>query len=294
MDTAAVTPKGWEFLNEPLFTLGSSTITLFGIIVALLILVLAWVISRILRHIIRVGLRRRGMDTVGTTGVATRLTHYLVMIVGGGIALETAGIDLTALFAAGAVFAVAIGFAMQSILQNFVAGVILLLERSIKPGDILDVDGQRVQVQEMGIRTTVARTLDDESLILPNSLLSQSVVKNLTLREPLNRVRAKVGVSYSSDMKQVGEVLHRVASDFADRDMSREPVILLTGFGDSSVDWEVSIWTSRPWLYRRTLSSLNIAIWNALADAGIVIAFPQVDVHFDSNDEARVDTVANA
>ena len=138
-----------------------------------------------------------------------------------------------------------------------------------------------VRIIRMGARATVARTRDDEELIIPNSTLVQSTVKNLTLTDALYRIRSRVGVSYSSDMDKVEEVLGSVARSLEGRHDEREPVIYLADFGDSSVVWEISVWLADPWRGPQARSDLNKAIWNGLKDAGITIAFPQLDVHFD-------------
>jgi small-conductance mechanosensitive channel len=214
--------------------------------------------------------------------VFRRLLHYAILATGFAIALQTVGINLAALFAAGAFLAIGLGFAMQNIMQNFVSGVILLTERSIKPGDVLHVEGRFVRVQKLGIRATVARSLDEEEIIIPNSTIVQSSVINYTLRDSLYRLRVTVGVVYGSDMRRVRETLERVASAIEWRVKDREPVVFLLEFGDSSVNWEVSVWIDNPWRVRRLRSDLSEAIWWALQEAGIVIAFPQLDVHFDS------------
>lgn len=267
--------------NTPLFTLAGSGVTAVSIAVFVLILVVTFWVSRILRRITDRWLRARGVQEEGTIATSKRLLHYLVILIGLGIAIETIGINLGALFAAGAVVAVAIGFAMQNILQNFVSGVILLAERSITESDILSVEGRVVRVVRMGPRATVARTRDDEEIIVPNSTLVQSSVTNYTLRDSLYRIRTTVGVAYASDMDRVREVLREAGEAIPDRVPEKKPVVLLLEFGDSSVVFEVSIWASDPWAARVTRSKLNMAIWQKLKGAGITIAFPQLDVHFD-------------
>jgi len=191
------------------------------------------------------------------------------------------GIDLKALFAANALFAVAIGFAMQNISQNFVSGVILLVKRIIKPGDMIEFDGTVAKVQTMGVRATIVRTLDEEEIIVPNPYLVQNAIKNFTLQDADFRVRAPVGVTYDSDMKVVWSVLESTAARLEWRSKSRAPVVLLREFGDNSVNFEVSVWIDDPWRRQRRKSQLLDAIWWALKDAEIVIAFPQLGVHFD-------------
>ncbi len=270
-----------ELLRTQLFTIGGTPVNLATLTVFFIILAASFLISRLLQKALSRTLDARGVQDAGTISASTRLLHYIIMVIGTGVAVHTLGVNLTALFAAGAVFAVALGFAMQTILQNFVSGVILLTERTIKPGDVLEVEGRMVRVTRMGTRTTVARTLDDEDLIIPNSLIAQATVKNYTLRDSDYRLRTTVGVVYGSDMALVRKTLEETTRQLTWRSKKKAPVVLLMEFGSSSVDWEVSVWVEDPWGIRRTRSMLNEAIWWALKDAGITIAFPQVDVHFD-------------
>lgn len=251
-----------------------------ALIVAML--VAAWILSRLVQRALSHAFAHRKASDLGRQFVIKRLVHYLIMVAGVFIALNFVGLELTSLFAAGAVFAVVVGFALQNLSENFVSGVILMIERSITPGDVLEVEGRVVRVITMGIRATVARTRDDEDLIIPNSLLVTSTVKNFTLSDSLYRLRAAVGVAYSSDLKLVRTVLEDVAKNFAGRDQSKAPRVHLTTFGASSVNYEMSIWIADPWHARQALSDLNEAIWSALQTAGVAIAFPQLDLHLDA------------
>ena len=168
------------------------------------------------------------------------------------------------------------------------------MERAIKPGDVLEVEGQVVRVVKMGIRSTVARTRDEEELIIPNSTLVQSTVKNYTLQDSHYRIRGRVGVAYGSDMQEVRETLSRIAEEVDWRLEVREPLVFLKEFGDSSVVWEVSVWVSDPWGAQRSLSELNRAVWNGLQNDGITIAFPQLDVHFDPTVEESIQSLPKA
>jgi small-conductance mechanosensitive channel len=265
--------------DAPLFAIGATTVTAATIVVFFAVLLLTAWISRLAAKGTRRGFAMRGVSDPGTSGVAARLVQYVVMLLGLGVALQTLGISLNALFAASAFFAVALGFAMQNVAQNFVSGIILLIERTIKPDDVLDVEGRIVRVTRMGLRATVARTRDDEDLIIPNSTLVQNTVTNYTLRDSFHRLRAKVGVSYSADMALVGEALRRAAGQLPGRSEAHDPRVLLTEFGDSAVQFEVSVWTRDPWRSRVDLSLLNEAIWQELQAAKIGIPFPQRDVH---------------
>ncbi len=273
--------EGKALFDIRLFEISNTPVTVATLAsIVLVILATFWIAHLLQRAAMRALTRRDGADE-GTAAATARLVRYVVLVVGFAVGIQSVGIDLTALFAAGAVFAVAIGFAMQNIAQNFVSGIILLAERSIKPGDVLEVDGRLVQVTDMAIRATIARTLDEEDVVIPNSYLVTSTVKNYTFRDSLYRLRSVVGVTYSSDMAQVRRVLEKAAGELDWRSSEREPRILMTEFGDSSVNWEVSVWMDNPWQMNSRRSELNQAIWWALAEAGITIAFPQLDVHFD-------------
>jgi len=179
--------------NTTLFTLAGTEVNAVSILTFFIIILVSFWLSRLLGGIAERWLRARGVREEGSIATTKRLLHYGVVLTGIAVAIQTIGINLGALFAAGAVVAVAIGFAMQNILQNFVSGIILLVERTIKPGDVLELEGRMVRVMTMSIRATVARTLEDEDLIIPNSNLVQAVVKNITLRDTHFRIRVPVG-----------------------------------------------------------------------------------------------------
>jgi potassium efflux system protein len=268
-----------------LFEVSGTTVTGATLATMIIVLLVGVMLSRAVQATLGRVLRLRGHPIEGRWITLLRLIHYVIVGLSLGIALDTMGIRLSALFAAGAVFAVGIGFAMNTIAQNFVSGVILMGEGVIKPGDVLEIEGQLVRVGEMGIRATVVRTLFDEELIVPNSVLVQSTVKNLTHHDRLYRLRVQVGVHYDSDMAQVSDVLTDTAVAFPTRVRERTPRIQLIEFGSSSVDWEVSLWIDDPWEQRVRSAELRRAIWDALKGANITIAYPQMDVHFDRRPE---------
>lgn len=277
-----------KYFDMHLFDVANTPITVATLVTLAAILVATFILSKILEAAAVRALRLGKITDEGTAAVARRLIHYTVLLAGLGVGLETVGIDLTALFTAGALFAVALGFAMRNIAENFVSGVILLVERAITPGDILEVEGTLVRVTRMGIRTTICRTLDDEEIIIPNSTLVQTSVKNFTLNDQLHRLRLQVGVTYSSDMAQVRRILEKTAKEIPWRVDSAEPRILMREFGSSSVNFDVSVWINEPWRRQRFLSDLHERVWWALKNAGITIAFPQLDLHLDPRVEDRL------
>jgi len=269
------------FIRVELFKVGSTRVTPTTLVIAGVIILLSFLFSRVVRAGVRRFFARGGVATTGEAGAIERLVHYAIILMGILVAMRTTGIRLDALFAAGAVFAVGFGFAMQNIAQNFVSGVILLFERTIKPGDVIEVGGQIVKVQQMSIRATIVRTLDEEDVIVPNSSLVQSNVKNFTLEDNIYRVRVTVGVCYNSDVPQVKAVLEACARSMDYREPGFEPRVLLLHFGPSALEFEASVWMRDPWNHRIAGSKLREAIWLAFKEQQITIAFPQVQVHFD-------------
>ena len=282
-----------QILDVELFTVAKAHITLGSILIFLVIILATMLISKIITRTIGRFFARKAEEIQGNAEIVQRITHYSIMLAGLVAALQTIGIDLSTLFAAGAVFAVGIGFAMQNISQNFVSGIILLIERSIKAGDIIEVEDRVVKVSRIGIRSTLVRTRNEEELIVPNSLLVQSVVKNYTLSDSSFLIGTDVGVVYSSNMKTVRRVLEETARSIPWRDTTQEPRVLMSEFADSAVNFKVFIWMRDPWLARRLVSELNEAIWWALKNAGIVIAFPQLDVHLDPGIEDSIRCIAS-
>jgi potassium-dependent mechanosensitive channel len=200
MQASTLRPEADRLLDLHLFRLAGTSVTLGTLLVSAIIVIAGAVLARLARTAIQRALTAREALDEGTARVAARLISYLVLAVGIGIALETLGVHLAAFFAAGAFLAVAVGLALQSVAQNLVSGVILLFERTIKPGDVLEVDGRVVRVTRMGLRATVARTRDEEDLIIPNSILAQQIVTNFTLLDSTVRVRSTVDVGYDSDL----------------------------------------------------------------------------------------------
>jgi small-conductance mechanosensitive channel len=258
-----------ELYAKPFLKLAGTEVTLLSVFIFFAVVSVALILSFILQRALKRTLAHRFAKQPGTLAAILRLIHYSIIIIGFGIGLQTIGIDISALFAAGAVFAIAIGFAMQNIVQNFVSGIILLIERTIKPGDILEIEDTVVKVVDMGIRTTVVRTWREEEVIMPNSIFAQAAVKNYTLNDNEFRLGVTVGV------------LEKTAQDLPWRLPQPEPRVLLQDFGDSAVIFGVYVNIDDPWKQRVYMSELRKAVWFAFKEAGITIAFTQVDIHFD-------------
>ena len=270
-----------ELLQTSLFTIGSTETTVArALVVAAIILTTLWA-AHIVRRLMVRHFERHGMHRDLEVRSFSRLIAILVLLIGFEVSLHTLGIHLTTIFAAGGLFALAAGFAVKNIFENFLSGIILHIEQTIRPGDVIIVDDRWVKVSRMGTRITTGLTLDGEEVLIPNSVVAQSVVKNLTRHDRLGRITCTVGVAYSSDMRLVRKTLEAIVAEFEWRSEERDSTVYMSEFGSSSVDFAVHVWIDDVRHGRRRRSDLHEAVWWGLKDAGIEIAFPQLDVHFD-------------
>ncbi len=272
-----------EFFGELLEFINLKNIEAMGIKIfaATAILLVAFWVWRILKRFID---RRLGQDShndEATIRTYRNIARFIVMVPGILIAVNVLGINLSSLFTTSGLFAVALAFAMKNISENYISGAMLRLERTIKPGDVLETEGAMVRVKSIGFRATIVRSKDERDLVIPNSQLVQNRVANYTYRDSVCRVETTVGVAYSSDLKKVREVLESVCGQLDWTSSQHQPAVILSDFGGSAVNFKIRVWIENPWDAGKRRASLNEAIWWGLKEAGIMIAYPQLDVHFD-------------
>lgn len=250
---------------------------------ALLVLLVTFLISRMVQRYIN---RRMKIDVPGDDmAVQTyrKVARFVIWTLGILIALHVAGINMSSLFTSGGLVAIALAFAMKNSAENYIAGMMLRTEDTIKPGDVLETEGILLKVRKIGFRDTIARSKDEKDILIPNSHLIEQRVTNYTYRDSICRVETTVGVAYSSDLRMVRAVLEKVGANLEGISDEHEPEARLTDFGDSAVNFSVRIWIEDPWKSGLVKSKLNEAVWWGLKEAGIEIAFPQLDVHFDED-----------
>ena len=273
---AAGIPLPW---NAPLPGVALSLIQVF-LLIALLIAVF-WLSSRTKRFLFNRFLVHSGLDRALQYAIS-QIVSNVVLVVGIFIVLENTGIHLGALTVFAGAVGVGVGFGLQNIASNFISGLVILAERPITIGDRVEVAGITGQVQQIRARSTVIRTNDNITMIVPNTKFIDSPVTNWTYGDP--RVRFRIpGVSYGSDVSKVREALLAVGRENPQTLKEPAPSVFLDKFGDNSIDFELVVWSSemsdRPGRYR---SDLNFAIEEKFREAGIEIAFPQRDLHIRS------------
>ena len=208
----------------------------------------------------------------------------VILTLGIMLALQVLGIDMASVFTGGGMFAVAMAFVMKNFVENFISGIVIRVQKTIKPGDILETsDGHKiVRVETIGMSATVVRMKDETDVLIPNSELLQNKIANYTYSNSLCRIEAEVGVAYSSDLDEVQRVLESVCAHCDWKSPQHQISVILSSFGDSAINYKVRVWIEDPWLSGQQLALLNQAIWRELKEADITMAFPQLDVHFDA------------
>jgi small-conductance mechanosensitive channel len=252
------------------------------LVTALVALYFLFVISRAIQDFLQDVIVPRTKADPNVVNAALTIGRYLV--IGGAIVIVAAalGADLTTLALISGGLSVGIGFGLQEIVANFISGVVLLFEQSLRPGDVVSVENEMGTVKTLGIRATTVRTLDNVEVVVPNQAFLTSAVTTYTKTDRVVRVKIPVGVSYNSDPDQVHEILLAVARQDPLVQEEPEPVVRFIGFGDSSIDFRLDVWIDDPMLMLRIKSDLHFKIWQAFAEHNVEIPFPQRDLHLRS------------
>jgi len=208
---------------------------------------------------------------------ALKITLLAVAVI---VALSSLGINLSAFAFIGGAIGVGVGFGLQKVVSNLVSGVILLLDRSIKPGDVIEIGPTYGRIQSLGARYVSVATRDKTEYLIPNEDLITTQVVNWSFSDKLVRLKIVIGVSYDSDIHAVMRLMVESAASIPRVLANPKPVCQLKNFGDNSIDMELRIWISDPENGVSNVSSaVRVAIWDAFQEHGIEIPFPQRDVH---------------
>ncbi len=270
-------------LNKPYFSIGDLPITPLFLIKTFIFFFLLRMISGMTRRLMSRRVLVRTSLNAGQQYAYAQITAYLVFLFGLLIGLQWAGVNMSSLVILGGAVGIGVGFGLQNIANNFVSGIILLMERPIQVGDRVEVGDTNGDVVKIAGRSTWIRTNDNVVMIIPNSEFINSHVTNWTANDRQVRFSIPFGVSYSSDPEIVREVLEEVAANHPDVLTVPPPEVLFTGFGDSSLDFELRVWTITRVQFPRILASeIYFMIFKAFKEHGIEIPFPQRDLHVKS------------
>ncbi len=256
--------------------------------VDMLVLILAIIlITKLILWLIKKALYRSNKNKkldIGTTFAIFQIIRYMVWIISIGLLLETIGVKVTLLIAGSAALLVGVGLGLQQTFNDVISGIILLTERSIKIGDVLEIDGDIVMIQTIGLRTSKGLNRDDISIIIPNSLITTSKVINWSHQSKKTRFRIDVGVAYGSDVDLVIKILEESA--FEHPEVSDRQLVegRLVNFGNSSLDFQLLFFSKNIFRISKAKSDIRRIINRKFNENNITIPFPQMDLHLKSND----------
>jgi small-conductance mechanosensitive channel len=272
-----------RWLGASLFRIGETPVTAYGLLRVVIFLLLAVLLSRLARHLLaRFGAHETGRPSAALYTVG-RLLHYVLIAAAVIVGLASIGLDFSQLALVAGALSIGIGFGLQSIVNNFVSGLMILFEQNLKVGDIVELDsGVRGAVKEINVRSTLVVTSDGVDVVVPNAEFVSGKVINFTLEEPYHRIHVPFGVAYGSEKEEVRRVVLEAARavPFTHERPGREPDVWLVKFGDNSLDFELVVWIN-PTAVKRAGAVTAAYLWEiegALRRHGIQIPFPQRDV----------------
>ncbi len=270
------------FLEFELISVGDYRIRVYTLATILMI----FLITKLILWLIKKALfRKRKFKKLdkGSAYALFQIIRYVIWVIAVGFILETIGVKVTVLIAGSAALLVGIGLGLQQTFNDVISGIILLSEQSIKIDDVLEIDGDIVKVQSIGLRTSKGLNTNDISIIIPNSLITTNKVINWSHQTKKTRFRIDVGVAYGSDVDLVIKILEESAfehPDISDRELTEARLV---NFGNSSLDFQVLFFSKNIFRINKVKSDIRRIINQKFAENRIAIPFPQMDLHLKSN-----------
>ncbi len=271
-----------RILEFELISIDDYRIKVYSLVIILFIFLITKAILWLIKIALFRKIRSRKLDK-GNTLALFQIVKYIIWVIAIGFILEAIGIKVTVLIAGSAALLVGVGLGLQQTFNDVISGIILLSERSIKIDDILEIDGDVVKIQNIGLRTSKALNTDDISIIIPNSLITTNKVINWSHQSKRTRFRIDVGVAYGSDVDLVIKILEESALEHAEVSDSELIEARLMNFGNSSLDFQVLFFSNNIFRISKVKSDIRRIINRKFAQNHITIPFPQVDLHLKSN-----------
>ncbi|HEX4423405.1 MAG TPA: mechanosensitive ion channel domain-containing protein [Kofleriaceae bacterium] len=267
-----------DYLRTPILTLSGTPVTTLTVLTAIVIVVVARIIGSIIGRSIDKIFVMRGLDQ-GLRFAIGKMLRYSIMTIGVIVALSTVGINTSAVMAGGAVLLVGIGFGLQKLAENFISGLLLLIERPVRKGDFIDVAGVLGTVEDIGLRATHVVSRDGLTVIVPNASLITNTVINHSQPTHTRRIWIRIGVAYGTDLELVTKILLELAA--AEPKVAATPVpdVRHDGFGDSAIQLALTAWIPEAKEEALVSSNLRFAIDRAFRLHNITIPVPQHEIY---------------
>lgn len=272
-----------RILNFVLFQVKETPVTVMSVFIFVVFITVFIFLGILARRALNQRIFKKLKIDPGTSYTLSRITQYLIITIGALVAFQFVGIDLSGLAVIFGLLSVGIGFGLQNITSNFISGLIILFERPISVGDRVMVANIEGDVTEINIRSTKVRTVNNVSIIVPNSEFVSKDVVNYSHGDPTFRLDVNVGVSYGSNLETVVQALNEVAKENEMVLTSPKAEVHLIEFGDSSWNMQLRAWIGDVKDYPRLRNELNQAIVHKFREYGVEIPFPQRDLHVRSS-----------
>lgn len=281
----------WEYLNKPIFSINNTPIDIFKLTVTILIFIISFYFGALYKKKIFHLSVNKDTFTESSRTLLANLGYYFILLISFFIALNFLGIQLSSIAMVAGALSVGIGFGLQNIVSNFVSGLILMFERSVKIGDYVQIsDDLRGYITDIKMRSTTIKTNDNIDVIIPNQQFIQNNVINWTMNDKIRRFAIPFGVAYGTDPQKVIDVVKKAVQESGYGDVinakDKHTRVIMTEMGDSSVNFELFVWIGGNEMKfpKRTQSRFLVIIYNALYANNIEIPFPQQDIHIRSID----------
>ena len=272
------------YLDTFLFEFGGANFSLAKLFLIVGLLIGLVIVSNYVTNLLRTKVLQATRINRGSQEVILTITKYGFIAFGVLIVLQSSGIDLTSIIAFGGVLSFGIVFGLQDIARNFASGLVLLFERSVQVGDFIEVGNHIGTVEIVRARSIVLKTLDRISIIVPNSQLLGNEVINWSYNNSASRLHLPIGVAYGCDMNRVKNILLKAADEHLEVLRNPKPQVVLTDFGDSSINFELLIWISDPTRQLPIKSDLYFSVEAMFREQQIEIPFPQTDLNLRTGD----------
>lgn len=280
----------FPFVEITLFSLLGTAISIRSLATAAVVLYLFLAVAWILRDLLRNVVQPRLAADPGTMNTITVVSNYAIIGIGVLAAISILGFDLSALAIIGGGLSVGIGFGLQELVANFISGILLLFEQTLRPGDIVEVSGQRGTVNHLYMRATVLRTIDNVQVFVPNKTLLTSTVATYTSTDRTVRRTLQIRTSYDADPQRVRDLLQNLTTSHGRVLATPAPAVFFTGFGESSLDFEIALWLGDSNFADQVLSDLRFMIYKEFKKNNIEIPYPQRDLNLRTSD-LRLDSL---
>lgn len=272
-----------DILQYEIISTNNIQITVYDLFISLVIILVTFLFLKLIKSFFKSLVNRKRMDN-GTASSIIKIIYYLIWTIIISVLLETMGVNITLLIASSAALFVGLGFGLQNLFNDFASGLILLFERTLKVGDIVELnDGTVGEVLNINLRVSEISDRDGITISVPNSKLVNDKVINWSHIEKKTRFNVKLGLAYGSNLELAQELLLQASGVNAFVETTPKPFVRFNDFGNSALEFELFFWTYQTFRVENIKSDIRLEIDRLFRKHNIVIAFPQMDVHLHQN-----------